>query len=51
MSYLPSQIIFNEIEQMNPSKVEWKYLDREHGLTEVSKSVQKWEKSEVLFKT
>ena len=32
-------IIFDDIEQFNPTKVEWKYLDREHGLNEVSKSV------------
>ena len=32
-------IIFDDIQQFNPTKVEWKYLDREHGLNEVSKSV------------
>ncbi len=33
-------VIFDDINQFNPSKVEWKYLDREHGLNEVSKSTQ-----------
>lgn len=33
-------IIFDDINQFNPSKVEWKYLDREHGLNEVSTSAQ-----------
>ena len=33
-------IIFDDIDQFSPSKVEWKYLDREHGLNEVSKSAQ-----------
>lgn len=33
-------VIFDDIDQFNPSKVEWKYLDREHGLNEVSKSTQ-----------
>ncbi len=33
-------VIFDDIDQFNPSKVEWKYLDREHGLNEVSKSAQ-----------
>ena len=31
--------IFEDLEQFNPTKVEWKYLDREHDLTEVSKSI------------
>ena len=33
-------IIFDDINQFDPSKVEWKYLDREHGLNEVSTSAQ-----------
>ena len=33
------EIIFDEIEKMDPTKIEWKYLDREHGLNEVSKSI------------
>lgn len=28
-------IIFEELKQFDPIKVEYKYLDREHGLTEV----------------
>ena len=32
------ELIFKELEQWDPVKVEWKYLDREHGLHEVSKS-------------
>lgn len=32
-------LIFAELEQMDPVKVEWKYLDREFELTEVSRSV------------
>jgi len=28
-------IIFEELKQFSPVKVEYKYLDREHGLTEV----------------
>jgi S-adenosylmethionine/arginine decarboxylase-like enzyme len=33
---LDTRIIFKHIEQFEPTKVEYKYLDREHGLTEVS---------------
>ena len=29
------QDIFNELQQFEPSKVEWKFLDREHGLKEL----------------
>lgn len=32
---LDIDIIFNEIKQFDPVKVEYKYLDREHGLNEV----------------
>ena len=32
---LDKEIIFAELEQWNPTKVEWKFLDREFGLTEV----------------
>jgi len=32
---LDTSIIFKHIEQFEPTKVEYKYLDREHGLTEV----------------
>ena len=32
------ELIFKELEHWDPVKVEWKYLDREHGLHEVSKS-------------
>lgn len=32
---LDIDIIFNEIKQFDPLKVEYKYLDREHGLNEV----------------
>lgn len=28
------QDIFDEIEILEPTKIEWKYLDREHGLNE-----------------
>jgi S-adenosylmethionine/arginine decarboxylase-like enzyme len=33
--FLDKEIIFAELEQWNPTKVEWKFLDREFGLTEV----------------
>ena len=33
---LDTDIIFKELEQFEPVKVEYKYLDREHGLTEIS---------------
>jgi S-adenosylmethionine/arginine decarboxylase-like enzyme len=33
---LDKDIIFAEIEQWNPVKIEWKYLDREFGLNEVT---------------
>tara|TARA_B110000977_G_C10924331_1_gene434421 strand:+ start:339 stop:728 length:390 start_codon:yes stop_codon:yes gene_type:complete len=33
------ELIFAELEGMAPVKVEWKYLDREFDLTEVSRSV------------
>jgi S-adenosylmethionine/arginine decarboxylase-like enzyme len=29
------QDIFDELQQFEPSKVEWKFLDREHGLKEL----------------
>ena len=32
---LQTEIIFNEIKQFEPVKVEYKYLDREHHLTEI----------------
>ena len=32
------ELIFEELEQMDPVKIEWKYLDREFDLTEVSRS-------------
>ncbi len=32
------ELIFEELEQMEPVKIEWKYLDREFDLTEVSRS-------------
>jgi S-adenosylmethionine/arginine decarboxylase-like enzyme len=32
---LDTSIIFRYLEQFEPVKVEYKYLDREHGLTEV----------------
>ncbi len=32
---LKTEIIFNEIKQFEPVKVEYKYLDREHHLTEI----------------
>tara|TARA_B100002019_G_C21243495_1_gene586910 strand:+ start:1393 stop:1737 length:345 start_codon:yes stop_codon:yes gene_type:complete len=32
---LPTDIIFEEIKQFEPVKVEYKYLNREHGLTEI----------------
>jgi S-adenosylmethionine/arginine decarboxylase-like enzyme len=32
---LDTNIIFNELKQFDPVKVEYKYLDREHGLNEV----------------
>lgn len=34
-STLDKDIIFKELEQWNPTKVEYKYLDREFGLKEV----------------
>ena len=34
-SSLDKDMIFAELEQWNPTKVEWKYLDREFGLNEV----------------
>ena len=34
-STLDKDIIFAELEQWNPTKIEWKYLDREFGLNEV----------------
>ena len=34
-SSLDKDMIFAELEQWNPTKVEWKYLDREFGLIEV----------------
>jgi S-adenosylmethionine/arginine decarboxylase-like enzyme len=33
---LDTDIIFKELEQFEPVKLEYKYLDREHGLTEIS---------------
>jgi S-adenosylmethionine/arginine decarboxylase-like enzyme len=33
--FLDKEIIFAELEQWNPTKVEWKLLDREFGLNEV----------------
>jgi S-adenosylmethionine/arginine decarboxylase-like enzyme len=33
---LDTDIIFKELEQFDPVKIEYKYLDREHGLTEIS---------------
>jgi S-adenosylmethionine/arginine decarboxylase-like enzyme len=35
-STLDKDIIFAELEQWNPTKVEYKYLDREFGLKEVT---------------
>ncbi len=35
---LDTDIIFKELEQFDPIKLEYKYLDREHGLTEISVS-------------
>lgn len=32
---LDTDIIFKELEQFDPVKLEYKYLDREHGLTEI----------------
>ena len=32
---LDTNIIFKELEQFEPVKIEYKYLDREHGLTEI----------------
>jgi S-adenosylmethionine/arginine decarboxylase-like enzyme len=32
---LDTSIIFKELEQFNPVKIEYKYLDREHGLIEI----------------
>ena len=32
---LPTDIIFEEIKQFDPTKVEYKYLNRERGLTEI----------------
>jgi S-adenosylmethionine/arginine decarboxylase-like enzyme len=32
---LNKDIIFSELEQWNPVKVEWKYLDREFGLNDI----------------
>jgi len=32
---LPTEIIFNEIKQFEPVKIEYKFLDREKGLTEI----------------
>lgn len=32
---LDTSVIFRYLEQFDPVKVEYKYLDREHGLTEV----------------
>ena len=32
---LQTEIIFNEIKQFEPVKVEYKFLDREHHLTEI----------------
>jgi len=29
------QVVFKQLEQFDPVKIEYKYLDREHGLTEV----------------
>ena len=34
-STLDKDIIFAELEQWDPVKIEWKYLDREFGLNEV----------------
>ena len=34
-SDLPTEIIFEEIKQFRPVKVEYKFLDREHELTEI----------------
>lgn len=34
-SDLDTQVIFDWIEEYEPTKVEFKYLDREHGLTEI----------------
>ena len=33
---LPTDIIFEEIKQFDPTKVEYKYLNRERGLTEIN---------------
>ena len=33
---LNKDIIFAELEQWDPVKIEWKYLDREFGLNEIS---------------
>jgi hypothetical protein len=32
------ELIFKELEQWDPVKIEWKFLDREFGLNEVSQS-------------
>ena len=29
------EIVFNWLQQFNPTKIDYKYLDREHGLTEI----------------
>jgi len=33
--YLQTEVIFEEIKQFGPVKVEYKFLDREHELTEI----------------
>lgn len=35
-SYLDLQLVWDSIEVFKPSKVEYKFLDREHGLVEIS---------------
>lgn len=35
---LNKDIIFSELEQWNPVKVEWKYLDREFGLNDIKQN-------------